>query len=414
MAMISLIIFYFLGKRVASKDGGHLLVFFLLSGYLVWYATSSFNEATSFTLMALLAFSILFQWNKFLIGVIGFLCCLTKEVMFPYAIFMAFIAFTVCSKDQLNIINRSKYFIREYYFLIIAIFIAVGINVLFNYFRYGTYQNIALLNPAFLNPWKYVPIFFYNLFFSPAAGLLFVWFSALIFIFYSTLNSIIFIKRDYILLISIFGFFLVNIGLARWFSPFGAVAWGPRLTLPFLGALLVILLYKNYAGLLNRLNILRSRSSALFYTLILIVSSLPNIAFLVDNGIFHRNSAANIPKVVLESGIKNFNLETAGTPLYQKAIVEGLNFDIIIISTIEVFKNNYFTIIFWALSFILGIFIIIYNKYFRVKYLYPKLIFIQLVLLIFIALATYQSPTLCSNCYKLWQKLSFFSSSTSW
>jgi hypothetical protein len=153
-----------------------------------------------------------------------------------------------------------------------------------------------------------------------------------------------------IIAFTIIGLILANLGLARWYSPFGMVAWGPRLTLPFLGAVGAIGLYlaaPKIIAYIQEPNKKIRRVVLIF--LIVAISSLPNISFRLDRDEFYKKMFA-IGKVVANSGISNFTVQSAGPALYQKAAHEGYARNIIVPTTIKVVLANLPIILIWVIS----------------------------------------------------------------
>jgi hypothetical protein len=111
---------------------------------------------------------------------------------------------------------------------------AIAANSVFNFWRFGTFQNSFLLQPHFRVPDLATHLSFTaGLWFSPNGGLLFFWpaFLALL---------AVLIRRPV-------GFFVLallaglTLGLGQWFAPMGWIAWGPRLVLPWIPAWILLL-----------------------------------------------------------------------------------------------------------------------------------------------------------------------------
>jgi len=344
--------FWRIGVISSGKPGGHLGLLLLLSGYLVWYMTATFNEAASFALLALLVLSVIDRWRIIPVCCVAFACTVTKEVAFPFVLYFMFLSFyarELRTGISATIFHRVFKFLVDYKFVICAIFLGVTANLAFNYFRFESISNVHNLNPILFTPWEYVPITWSYLFISPAAGLIFTWLSLCLLLVF----PLIFLMRDRaeILLVCfcIFGLMVANIGLARWFSPFGWVAWGPRLTLPFLGAVGALGVYLAAPKIIAYVQKSNKGSRVIVVFLLIVVSSLPNISVLLDPGAFYTKLFAP-GEVVLNSDIPNFTVQTAPAPLYQEATLEAARRNIILPTTIEIVIEQWRIIAIWVVS----------------------------------------------------------------
>jgi hypothetical protein len=345
--------FWRIGVISSGKSGGHLGLLLLLSGYLVWYMTATFNEAASFALLALLILSIVDRWPVVFVCFIAFFCTITKEIMFPfipYFMFLSFYARELRNAINVSVFQRILKFIVEYKVVAIAVILGVVTNLGFNYFRFGSIQNLSNLDPSLFSPLNYVAGSFVYLFISPAAGLVFTWLSLCVLM----LAPMIFLMQDrrevLIIALAIIGLIIANVGLAGWYAPFGWVAWGPRLTLPFLGAVGAIGLYlaapKIIAYIQKRDKKIK-RGVLIF--LIIAISSLPNISVRLDQSEFYKKIFATT-KVEVNSGISNFTVQSAGPSLYQDATHEAYARNVIVPTTIKIALANLPAILVWVIS----------------------------------------------------------------
>lgn len=352
--LISIATFWRAGIIAAGLCGGHLALLILFSGYISWYATASFNEAASFSLFALLALSILDQWKIIWVSIIIFLCTITKEVAFPFVFFTLVIA--ALAKDQKlpNFCSLYKWihnFISRYLFAIIAIILGVVMNFAFNLFRFGSIYNTPNLNPLFHTPLAYVPEFFFSLWLSPAGGLFFAWGTLCLL----TVVGFYCCRHDFScrwkLLLIIMMIVLANIGLAKWFSPFGWYAWGPRLTLPFLGGGGVILIILVGYNVVRMLSLIRKKIFIVVIGIIIFILAMPNIAVRIDEGKFFSKMFA--PTILQKDfGFSNFTIQTVSPNLYMEASIEIYNRNLLIPITLRIASKNIFIFTVWAIFFV--------------------------------------------------------------
>ena len=345
-------VFWRVGFISVGKSGAHLSLLILLSGYMLWYMSSSFNEAASFGLFSLLVLSILDKWKLLKVCFIAFACTITKEVAFPFVLYFMLISFF--ARESRIGINKTFYyyilkFFNTYIFAILSIMAGVAINFAFNYFRYGSIKNLFNLDPALHTPLEYIPNFLLFLFFSPAAGLVFTWFSLSTIL---ILPIVLFVRNRLniiLILLTLLGLILANIGFASWYSPFGFNAWGPRLTLPFLGSVAIISIYLVVPDTIIFLKKLGQIKGLLLCFTIITISSLPNLAVRLDGNIFFTQMFEKT-RVEINSGIQSFTIQSSPKILYMESSIEGYSRNIIIPTTIKVALKNWIIILVWLFS----------------------------------------------------------------
>ncbi len=349
-----------------GNKGGHLSVLLLLSGYLIYYASSSFNEAASFLFFSILVISIIDNWNFIIISMIALLCTITKEVAFPFVIYFMYLAWlssnSTNSKIDKRIIRSSIIeFLKEFKWPIFSVFVGISINLAFNYFRFGSVNNSFNLNPILFTPLEFIPNFFLYLFFSPATGLFFTWLSLILFF----VVPVLFLmkgdaKGKFILTLSLLGLCVANVGLARWFSPFGWCAWGPRLTLPFLGAFSMLAVYIISPAIIKTIEKHKKSSFILIY-FVLALSSSPNLAVRVDGKSFTDKMFA--PTQVSEkSGIKNFTIQSAPGDIYFRASEEAYSRNVVMPITFDVIKKNFKIFFLWYSLILIIVYFALFKK----------------------------------------------------
>lgn len=345
-------VFWRTGVLTSGKPGGHLSLLVLLSGYLLWYMTASFNEAASFGLFALLALSVIDRWRIIYVCIIAFACTITKEVAFPFVLYfmsLSFFAREMRMGQALTVLGCIRRFLFEYKFAICSVIVGVVINLLFNYFRFGSVKNLTILDVILLTPWEYVPGFFVDLFMSPAGGLVFTWFSLCMVLIIPTL----FLVRDrttiWTICFVLIGLMIANFGLARWYSPFGWYAWGPRLTLPFLGSVGVIGLYLVMPYVIKYLQGARGGVGIYLVFIVVAASSLPNIAVRINEGAFFSRMFAPT-KIAIESGIPNFTVQTVPPRLYMEAASEAHSRNVVIPTAVGISLRSWLIISLWLCS----------------------------------------------------------------
>ena len=123
----------------------------------------------------------------------------------------------------------------------------MALNATFNIFRFGTPRNLLYLDPQLHTPGVVRKLEFLSaIFASPSSGVLWFWpfFSAI-----AVSATAIGVHRmwtrcgatgTYLPVLAVTGIMLLWFaGLSSWYSPFGWIAYGPRLEVPLLGGLAV-------------------------------------------------------------------------------------------------------------------------------------------------------------------------------
>ena len=179
------------------------------------------------------------------------------------------------------------------------------IDTAFNVFRYGHVQNIDYLAPVLQVHSTSVRLnFFAALLVSPNGGIVWFWTAAAVFL-AATLTTALLArprlrKRGLLALALLAVIGALLLGLADWYAPFGWIAWGPRLTLPWVPAFLLVaavacpaearrVVHADTAG--------TARATLTFATLA--ITGLPQVAVLYDTlapgRLFNTNTASHCP-----------------------------------------------------------------------------------------------------------------------
>jgi hypothetical protein len=240
LSMLSYASAFILVRRLvaprADRIWGPVLALVLIASPLSYYAVSSFGEMLS--LVTILAASVAAlgkrTWPAVLLVFVG---GLTKETMPP---FVLGIVLLIAWRAEADVPRRLRTSL-----LGLSGLCAFATNLLFNVFRFATWRNLNYLSPEFNVPLLRRADFYAMLLFAPQGGLLWFWPVAL------GLLALVGVslmlprvpdcetaeRRLVIALLLLWAAFLA--GSASWVSPFGWIAWGPRLSLPLIPALAV-------------------------------------------------------------------------------------------------------------------------------------------------------------------------------
>jgi len=271
----SLILFRFLQKNTSLKIALLGLLIFL-TGFNLYYAYSSFNE--SFSSLLILIFLVVNLETKphwFRIFFLTISAGLSKEIIWP-------ILLLISTTAQLVKGTSFKKYLQSINPVIIGTIVSVLCTGAFNLYRYQTLTNSLLLNPILMvdNLHDYIS-FFFGLFFSTSGGLLFFWPSLFVLIIFSLVSTVRKTPLFFLNLLVLSVLIIQNAGLAKWFAPFGWIAWGPRLTLPILPSILLLFLLINHKKInLIIQNIYSSKLLTTFTFLFFLITGISNYAML--------------------------------------------------------------------------------------------------------------------------------------
>ncbi len=272
--LIFSLIFFF---KNGDPELGIASALIFLGSPLVWYAHSSFNEvnAALVTLLFFIACHRPFpRWAIVLLFVgVG----VTKETALPFALLLAGLPHLMgYFKGQAKGLP-----IRPILDLAIGTAVVIFLSGALNYWRFGSPINQIKLQSVYLVPDMIQQIkFFGALWFSPNGGLLFFWPSFLVLFFWVGTRELFRIKWS-LLPWGVVGLILggLTFGLSKWHAPFGWVAWGSRLTYPWIPVLAVLLLFYYRNLLLEFFGSLR-KSPARFLLFSVILSFLSTLQWL--------------------------------------------------------------------------------------------------------------------------------------
>jgi hypothetical protein len=268
---------------------------FIITGPTLWYSHSTYAEMAAAFLTLAFTCAGLMRAPGWVLAALFVLAGSTKEVSFPFLLALGVAALLP------ELVGRWALVKSQLLGLAGGAALNVAVNGAFNYFRFGKFYNVTYLQDFQIVPtWKLHLNFFVGLWFSPNGGILFFWTS--FFFVYAALLGLIswrFLKSrkqrrvegrewPYYLplgLVSVVLFFL-TLGFARWFSPFGWLAWGPRLLFPWIPAAMVVLLhfYGSETETLLRA-VLKSRTGLVLTSMALLCASLPQLVVLFSTDI---------------------------------------------------------------------------------------------------------------------------------
>lgn len=237
---------------------GEVVIWSFLVGLPLAYSRSTFSEELSLFLLTSMLFAYL---NKsrlvFLLSCLFFSMTRESAIFLSSLLLMSFLFGLQIHRD----LQTRKSMLM---FGTGGVILGALITFCFNLYRWGTFGN-----PVYGNSDYFIFDIFTNfsslfgLIFSPSGGILFFWPMALIIIptFYS-----VFQRGFRLRAVSILApLMLIFVTCSFWFSPFGWIAWGPRLVFPILGiVLLQIIIFWHQSGKKNEVKHVHSWLILLF------------------------------------------------------------------------------------------------------------------------------------------------------
>ncbi len=236
--LATFLLLYFGGKSLASRSvfrRNWYWALIVLSPFL-WYARTSFSEtlgaALIFATVLLCSNQNTLRWGALVLVIAG----LSKETAWPFLILLSLAAQLVGEKSATL---KSIRYIE----IILAGLLSLGLHTLYNYFRFGGPLNEGYLNPMFIVPSLGIHLsFLTGLFFSGNGGI--AWFCPL----FLPLSIVALVRlkegvaKNAAAILTLASFMALAVGMARWYAPFGWIAWGPRLLMPWIPAAAWLLL----------------------------------------------------------------------------------------------------------------------------------------------------------------------------
>jgi hypothetical protein len=228
------------GRRLLGTRWAVVLMLALVSGPLVLYGLIPFGEALATFLVLAFVLAAGMRRAGWILATV-FFATLTKETAAPFLLALGII----CARDN----DRDGWLppLRLFGPMVAGALGGVGVNLAFNQFRFGSVSNLT-----YNGPYTRVPGVSLKArlaladWLAPNVGVLWFWTvvaSVLAGVLVVAVVRLVRSRRDVRRWGPALGVVLVTVAftglLASWWSTFGWIAWGPRLTLPLLPALVV-------------------------------------------------------------------------------------------------------------------------------------------------------------------------------
>ena len=281
-----LVVLYVVSTRTGNRAWGPALVLLMTAGPLLFYANSTFGEMLAAFLIVLYIATILLKSHWALVATTAWMAGITKETAVPYLLAIGLIGLLGRRTHDHRTIRP------QLAGMVLGAILAVGTNALFNVFRFGTPLNRDYLNAPDV-PFTQSVRYFGGLLFAPNGGLFVFWPAAAALLVAVGVCAFLAWRRkekaerwvpSAALLAT---FILLTYGLASWYAPFGWHAWGPRLTIPWVPAFLLLgvaLAADDLSRLARALT--NSRPALLLTAVVIWISALSHFGFLWHREVF--------------------------------------------------------------------------------------------------------------------------------
>ena len=266
-------------SRVGQKAWCWGFLTIILSAPLMVYARSTAGEAlASGLLMAVVAASVL-RARPPLVALAVFAACLTKETSYPFVAALALLGLVLARR-------RTEQPIRSHVLWgaggVLASF---TIAALFNVVRFGSIFNTNYLQPEFHTPGVARKLdYALALVASPSGGMLVFWPAASVLVGAACLLPLRtrgrrLDPRPALVLVTVV--VVLTLGFASWWTPFGWAGYGPRLSVPWVPALVLLALVA-YGDALAELarRLLAPTWRLLVVTCALLALALPHVGYM--------------------------------------------------------------------------------------------------------------------------------------
>jgi hypothetical protein len=279
-------------RRLLGTEWAVVLAVAIVTGPFVLYSLLPFGEA----LAAFLAFAFTVAAccrRPVWIFALALLAGVTKETAAPFLLVLGL----VCARTAAD-----RFFppARVLVPLVGGLVAAVSINLLFNVFRFGTTSNVFYNGPYTRVP-GVVRRFKIAIadWFAPNVGVLWFWFLAGLIVAGLVVTTFVLVVRHprdvriWLPPLAVVGSIAAfTAGIATWWSSFGWIAWGPRLTIPFVPAFLLAGIWAARDPMTEGLRWIIRRPLALgAVTVVVVVLALPQV------GVVWNPAAIRLPLV---------------------------------------------------------------------------------------------------------------------
>ncbi len=291
--LLSLVLAWRIARRLGLDVWAPVLVLALVISPLLWYSTVAYGEVLAGALLLLPVYAVLAKWPRWALVAAVTAACLSKETSPPFVLGLVVLA--VLSLPMLGDDQESGHVgtLRPVAIpVVIGLVVGTSLNAAFNVFRYRSLSNYTYTSLAPKITLGRTISNLRSLAIHPDFGLLWFWPAAIVVM----LVGLVAAARHpwprgwrALVPLGVPALLVANqIGLAVWNTPFGGIAWGPRLSLPLVVPLVVLAAV--VVGARGEAVVSRLVRSAWVWPvgLLIVAGGLPQIGWLRAAPILHR------------------------------------------------------------------------------------------------------------------------------
>ena len=276
--------FHYRARQLGRPAVGWAVMVIMLSGPLLMYAHSTFNEAVAGLLILWFADAVMGMARPVSCIVLFWLSGITKETAAPL-LAVIWIGAMFIQRARLT---RGRV-VWHVVALLFAFVVTVATNAGWNVPRYGTVWNRQYLQPeSLVHFWSWRMHFCVALWAATNGGVAVFW-PAVVIVMIGVIATALW-RGQSVLPVVTLALFLggLTVGLSGWFDPFGWWAWGPRLMLSWLPASLMILI-RGYPDAFGKFveRCVCGRGAFAIAVVVVCLSAIPNALAAWDPNLFH-------------------------------------------------------------------------------------------------------------------------------
>jgi hypothetical protein len=269
-------------KRIGHAAWFWGFLFIAMSAPIVAYGRQTAGEMLAMGLLVCLVAATVLQAPPALVGLAALGACLTKETSYPFVAALGLLGLVLARR------RTGKPILHHALWGVAGMALAITAASLFNIVRFGSvlntnYLDSQLQTPGVARTFDYV----LAVFASPSGGLFFSWPAASVLVSVACLLPLLHapFRSGYTrpALVVIGAIAVLSVGFASWWTPFGWSGYGPRLQLPWIPplVLLVLVAYGDALTALARRLLARAWRLLLVFAVVL-ACALPHVGYMWD------------------------------------------------------------------------------------------------------------------------------------
>lgn len=348
LILIFILKYYYYSKEIPLSTSNTFFIGTIFSP-IIAYSVYSFSESF-FILISIISFMLLIQKKYYLASLLSIFTIAYKDN-----------SFLILVPLSIAILLLNKEGVKTYLIISIGWLTGLFLSIYFNILRFEVLENTAHIEGNVVFNFIFNFNNFIGVWLSPSGGALGYFFILpliLIITYIAKVKKFNFLDRLGSLLI-LSSVFLTTLNLAFWYSPFGWIAWGPRLILPSL----ILFIFVSFLFLSSKEIHVASKWGVIkngSYLLVTYFSFLSAGGFLINAGIWFKWRDQLVADRQICSEIPSWNVDPVGALGCNVDLTWNLNsLPLFSIKEILVNWNNSITSIF---------FIVLVSIYFFAKF----------------------------------------------